>query len=229
MSKLNVTALRSLVHDGLAALANKDNAPKMAAYMKTDMPFFGVKKPERLPLMRRMVTEFKPDSLDAYEAAVRALWKGKHREEKYAAIFYAARFKAFITVDALPLYEALVREGAWWDLVDDVAIHLIGAAYLKERKAVERVMDRFILDKDMWIRRTAIISQNKHRKATDEARLFRYCQKTAHEKEFFIRKAIGWALREYGSVEPSRVLAFVDEHREELSGLSIREACKHLG
>jgi 3-methyladenine DNA glycosylase AlkD len=90
------------------------------------------------------------------------------------------------------------------------------------------VVDVLIDDPDMWLRRTAILSQNRSRDATDALRLFDYCLRRAHEREFFIRKAIGWALRDYAKTNPDAVRRFLDEHRSELSPLSIREASKHL-
>ena len=89
-------------------------------------------------------------------------------------------------------------------------------------------LDRWIDDRNLWIRRTAILSQLKHKGGTDRDQLFGYCLRRAGEKEFFIRKAIGWALREYAKTEPDAVRAFALEHREQLSGLSFREATKHL-
>lgn len=108
----------------------------MAAYMKTSMPFYGVKKPDRVPLYREMKKRFAPRNRREYEAGVRTLWRLSHREEKYAAIVFARQSEAFVTADSLPLYETLVRQGAWWDLVDDIAIHLVGRAQLKQRPRV---------------------------------------------------------------------------------------------
>ena len=90
-------------------------------------------------------------------------------------------------------------------------------------------MRAWIDDRDLWLRRTSIICQVGHKESTDEGLLFDACASRLHEGEFFIRKAIGWALREYAKTDPDAVRAFVDNHRDEMSGLSIREAAKHLG
>jgi 3-methyladenine DNA glycosylase AlkD len=220
--------LAAFVTAQLRAKANADNAGPMAAYMKTSMPFYGVKKPDRVPIHQQMKKRFAPANRREYEAGVRALWRLPHREEKYAAIAFARQSDAFITVDSLPLYERLIREGAWWDLVDDVAVNLAGRAQSKQRHLVRPVMRRWIDDEDLWIRRTALLSQNGHKEKTDQRQLFRHCLQRAGEKEFFIRKAIGWALRDYSYTAPEAVRNFLLAHRERLSGLSFREAAKQL-
>jgi 3-methyladenine DNA glycosylase AlkD len=121
-----------------------------------------------------------------------------------------------------------VTEGAWWDFVDDVASHLVGRVTLLERESVRPVLERWIDHPDMWLRRTAILSQLGHKDKTDWEMLADFCLRRAHEKEFFIRKAIGWALREYARIEPDVVRRFATENRERLSGLSFREATKHV-
>ncbi len=216
------------VQGELAARANPEHAAAMAAYMKTTMPFYGVKRPGWRPIERALKREWAPADRGAYEAAVLALWGLPHREEKYLAIAYAQTFTAFVVPASMPLFERLVREGAWWDLVDGVASHLVGGAYAADRGAVRPSLDRWIEDPDMWIRRTAIICQLRHKAATDEAQLFDYCLRRAHEREFFIRKAIGWALRQYAKTAPEAVLGFLARHREALSGLSYREAARPL-
>ncbi len=213
---------------GLAARANPAIAAPMAAYLKTSMPFYGVKKPDRVPLYREMRKRFTPQSRRDYEAGVQALWRLPHREEKYAAITFARQGDAFITPDSLPLYERLIREGAWWDLVDEVATNLVGQVQLKHRSQVRAVINRWIDSDDLWIRRAAIISQIGHKQKTDQKQLFRHCLKRAAEKEFFIRKAIGWALRDYSYVAPEAVRDFLLANRERLSPLSFREGAKQL-
>jgi 3-methyladenine DNA glycosylase AlkD len=175
--------------------------------------------------MRR---RFPISSRAEYLAAVKALWERPHREEKYCAIGLAVDYPEYITIGSVPLYRRMVVEGAWWDFVDDIAIRLVGRVLLEDRSRMHPKLDRWIDDPDMWIRRTAILSQIKHKDRTDQEQLFEYCLSRAHEKEFFIRKAIGWALREYAKTDPDAVREFAVEHRGELSGLSFREATKHI-
>lgn len=212
----------------LTLRSDPDKAGPMAAYMKTDMPFYGVQKAGRVEVMRALADRFAIEDAADYRAAVEALWKRPHREEKYIAIAVARRWRAHIGLAQLDLYLAMVREGAWWDLVDEIATNLIGAVWKSERVAVSPMADAWIDDDDMWIRRVALIGQNRHRGETDETRLFRYCRERAGETEFFIRKAIGWALREYSKTAPDRVAEFLTDNRAILSGLSYREGGKRL-
>jgi len=198
----------------------------MAAYMKTDMPFYGVPAGPRRQIGRGLRSRFPPGSNQEYREQVALLWSLDHREEKYLAVGVAADHAAFIRFENLDLYEKLIREGAWWDFVDEIAAHLVGAVLAAERRLTTGVLEKWIDDEDMWIRRTAILSQLGRKEATDRDMLFRFAVRRAHEKEFFIRKAIGWALRDYARTDPDAVRRFLAAN--ELSGLSKREAAKHL-
>lgn len=223
---MDAAALARFVSDELGKLANPDDAGPMQAYLKTDMPFFGVKRPARKPIARETKKRFAPANAAEYEAGVSALWRLPHREEKYAAIDYARQHRAFITFDALPLFERMVREGQWWDLVDDIASNLVGRVALDAPESMRPVLEAWIDDDDLWIRRTAILAQLKHKDVTDAAMLFDFCARRMHEKVFWMRKAIGWALRDYSRTDAAAVRSFLLEHRSELSGLSFREAKK---
>lgn len=212
----------------LRRLADPAAAGPMAAYMKTRMPFYGVKKPQRNQVVRALEKEFEIDDVETYRRVVARLWTLPHREEKYLAIQLAQTFPRLVGIGSIDLYERLIREGAWWDLVDDVAIRLVGRVWLENRDEVAPRMDRWIEDDDLWIRRAAIIAQIRHKANTDHRRLFSYCRRRAFEKEFFIRKAIGWALREYSKTDPRRVSRFLNQNRDRLSGLSYREGAKVL-
>ncbi len=216
------------VQSQFKALADPENAVPMAAYMKTEMPFYGIPKPLRVPVYKALKKEYAPSSQEEYEACVLGLWNLSHREEKYAAIEYAMFFDKFITSKSIALYERLVREGQWWDFVDPIAIALVGIALKKDRTKLEPKMNKWISDDDMWIRRTAILSQNRHKADTNEQMLFDFCLQRAHEKEFFIRKAIGWALREYSYAAPKAVRKFLDSNQNTLSPLSLKEGAKQL-
>lgn len=227
-SSVDIAGLLSYVDNQLASHADLERAAAMAAYMKTDMPFYGVGSPDRKPIARHLKTAYPPAGQEDYEAVVRALWERPTREEKYLAIDYATAHRRFVQPASLSLYETLVREGAWWDFVDQIAADLVGGAFQKDRERVEPVIRRWIDDPHMWIRRTAILSQLRHKEETDRDLLFDLCLRRCHETEFFIRKAIGWALRTYARVAPEEVVRFLVDHRNALSGLSFREAAKHL-
>jgi 3-methyladenine DNA glycosylase AlkD len=222
------TGLVKFVQSELAACADEERAIEMAAYMKSAVPFYGVPKPERLSIIRAFKKQYAPDSQAQYLANVQALWQLPHREEKYLAINYAEQFPAFIAPPALSLYEQMVRQGAWWDYVDVIAGHLVGKVLLENESLVRPLVDSYVDDADLWIRRTALLSHLDHKDKTSQKHLFAYCLKLAHEKEFFIRKAIGWALRQYSYSDPEAVRRFLEKNRARLSPLSYNEGAKNL-
>ncbi len=226
--KDNQKALVKFVQKEFEAQKDAQKSMEMAAYMKTDMPFYGVQKPDRVPIYRAVLKQFPPKNQSDYEQNILALWNLPHREEKYMALEYAFKFGDYVDSPSIELYENLVRTGAWWDLVDPIAITLVGHAYLKDRPGIKRLIDRFSDDKDMWVRRTSLICHNHHKSQTDHTQLFRTCKKLSQEKEFFIRKAIGWALREYSYVDQGAVQKFVDDNELTLAPLTRNEALKAI-
>ena len=226
---MDIEMLVGVVRTELSAVADPERAAPMAAYMKTEMPFYGVQKAARTSIMRRLHKEFHPLDRDEYEHAVSALWKLSHREEKYLAISYARAFDEFVVHDSLGLYERLIVEGAWWDFVDETASRLVGRVLFKERRLVDPTVRSWIEVEDMWLRRTSIICQLTHKDTTDTRLLDDACTANLADTEFFIRKAIGWALREYAKADPDWVRNYVLAHDGELSPLALREATKHIG
>ena len=214
--------------DRLAAAGNHERAAQMAAYMKTDMPFFGVPAPQRRALEATLKKAVSVTSRETYTDLVLDLWGYEEREMKYAAIGMARAFKRWNDVPSMSLYRQLIQEGQWWDFVDEIAHHLVGACYQKHPEDIAPMMDEWVEDTNMWIRRTALISQSPRKEHTDAERLFRYCDALAAEKEFFIRKAIGWALRDYSYVAPQSVYDYLLSRRDTLSGLSFREGARVL-
>ncbi len=226
---LDTDALRAFVSEGLAQVANPADAGPMQAYMKTEMPFHGVKKPARQPIRKEAKRHFVPSTHDEWVDGIRALWSLPHREEKYHALEWGKDHRRkHLAMASLPLIEQLIREGAWWDLVDSAVSYFLSPLAMAEPEAMASVLEAWIDDDDLWIRRSAIIAHNGHGDATDEARLFDFCRRRAHEREFFIRKAIGWALRDYSKTNPDAVRGFLLAEKENLSGLSFREGAKQL-
>ena len=212
----------------LSEAADPAKAGPMAAYMKTEMPFYGVQKRGRTPIVRELVRTCPPASRREYEANIGALWQLDHREEKYLALGYARTFDEYVDRSSIPLFQRLVIEGAWWDLVDETAIKLVGRTLAKDRPGVTPVVEAWVVDEDLWLRRSSIICQVGHKDDVDQSLLARACEANLSDEDFFIRKAIGWALRDHARVAPDWVAAFCEAHRGELSNLSYREATKHL-
>jgi 3-methyladenine DNA glycosylase AlkD len=224
------------VRDGLSAAGDPARAVQQQAYMKSTMPYYGLTAPELKALLRPLLVEHRFEDRAEWETTARLLWDvATHREERYAAIALLRHrhYHPWIDVDLLPLLEHLVRTGAWWDYVDEIASHLAGQVLLDYRAAVTPVMDEWATDDHLWIRRTAMLSQLRHKELTDTALLAHALvvnlDDTVLGKEFFIRKALGWALREHARTDAAWVRDFVETHADRLSGLSRREALKHLG
>jgi 3-methyladenine DNA glycosylase AlkD len=228
----HASALLLAVRRAFVAAADSKRAPAMQAYMKSAMPYHGVPMPVVRATCREAFARVKLDSARTWEREVRAMWDGaKFREERYAAItltgIRAAR--PFQTPAALPLYESLIVSGAWWDVVDELATNRVGPILRAYPKETRPIMLRWSKDKDMWKRRTSIICQARSREDTDTGLLYACITPSMESKEFFLRKAIGWALREYAHIDPREVARFVRANDTKLSGLSKREALKHAG
>ncbi|WP_116204171.1 DNA alkylation repair protein [Amycolatopsis circi] len=224
-------ALITAVRTGLAELADPVRAPEMQAYMKSAMPFRGVPKPPRGKLMKTVLSEHVLPDRVTYAETVLALWReAEYREERYAAIDLSGHraYRRWQDPGLLDMYDELIVSGAWWDYVDEVAIRRVGPILREHRAAVTPVLRRWMTDADRWRRRTAVICQVSAKDEVDQKLLADAIEANLGDREFFLRKGIGWALRDHARVEPEWVRAFVRAHPG-LSPLSTREAMKHLG
>ncbi|WP_238335862.1 DNA alkylation repair protein [Serinicoccus kebangsaanensis] len=228
-------ALVDELRAALAAAGDPGRAAGQQAYMKSALPFHGITSPELRRVVDPLLRAHPMPDRATWEATVRELWDGvTHREQWYAALALARHRTARDWQDpgTLPLYRHLTVTGAWWDVVDEIASRLVGPVLLGHRATVTPVMDDWSVGDDLWLRRVAILSQLRHRADTDTDLLGRTVtanlEGSRFGSEFFIRKAVGWALREHAKTDPAWVLALVDAHRDRLSGLSVREATKHL-
>ncbi len=197
--------------------------------MKSAMPFLGVRVPDVRRITRALAKSQPPADLDSLEASVLELWdNATHREERYAAAELTRLKLAKGQLSLIPLHEHMAVTGAWWDHVDEIAHHI---ADLHDAHPTETAHDvrRWSTSDDMWLRRLSIISQLGRRDRVDTELLTEVIEPNMSDTEFFIRKAIGWALREYAKVNADWVRTFVAEHEDQLSGLSKREALKHVG
>ncbi len=232
---MDAAAIRRELIGRLSELGDPQDAAAMQAYMKSEMPYWGVKKPEIKRVLREVLAEAAPPKgrLDWVEAraAAQCVWVGaQKREELYLAVLLtgARRFRRHLDIGQLPFFEAWIVHGAWWDVVDDIAANRLGPMYAHDPERMATTMRAWAQCPDLWKRRSAIISQLKRKQDTD-LQLLRDCiAPNIHRTEFWLRKAIGWALRQQGRFHPNWVRSYVAEHPE-LSGLSKREALKHLG
>jgi 3-methyladenine DNA glycosylase AlkD len=221
-----VTDLVGAVRRALAAAADPSLAPGQQAYMKSAMPFLGVRGPEVRRLTRALVRELGVrDPADLADAA-RELWdQATHREERYAASELLALRPLRADWSLVPFLEHIARTGAWWDHVDGISRRVadLHDAYPAQTAELVRLWS---LDGDFWLRRLAIISQLGRGERTDRDLLAEVISPSLGDREFFLRKAIGWSLRELAKADPEWVLAYVDEH--DMSTLSRREALKNI-
>jgi 3-methyladenine DNA glycosylase AlkD len=203
----------------------------MQAYMNSEMPFRGVAAAPLRSLLRDVLAEFPLASASAWRAGVLELWdEASFREERYAALALSGHrlYRGFQTPDQLDLYRHLVETGAWWDYVDAIAKDRVGPILRADFDQVSELMRAWAVDDHLWVRRTAILCQLGSRADTDEP-LLRWCLvQNLAGRDFFLRKAVGWALREYAKTSPDWVRAFVSDHESEMSGLSRREALKNF-
>jgi 3-methyladenine DNA glycosylase AlkD len=208
--------------------ADPHRAASMRAYMKDIAPFLGLSTPERRALSRTLLLgTARPDETDCTALALRC-WRLPEREYQYFAVDYLRRHVACLSSGFLPVARHLVSTVSWWDTVDALAAHVVGGMVAADPR-LRTDMDAWIEDDDLWVARTALLHQLRHKEATDTGRLFAYCVRQAGHPDFFIRKAIGWCLREYAKTDPQAVRDFVAAERARLAPLSVREALKNIG
>jgi len=214
----------------LRRVAQPEKAGPMQACMKSNMRYLGVPTPIADNVFKTVFAALEfPDS-ESWRNAVLHVWRNaRYREERYAAIALARqrRFDAYQTSEALPMYEEMIVTGAWWDYVDTIAAHGIGLLLRKYKSPMRRTMLRWSRSRDMWKRRSSILCQLTFKKETDLKLLYACIEPSIDSTEFFLRKAIGWALRQYAWTDPDEVRRYVQENLDRLSPLSRREALKN--
>ncbi|WP_369131997.1 DNA alkylation repair protein [Modestobacter sp. I12A-02662] len=222
-----VPPLVPAVRATLRAAADPERGRGMQAYLKSTQPCLGVRVPEVRRLTRTAAAGHPPASVGDVERAAAELWRSAtHREERYAAIALTGLPVAEGALELLPLHTEMVTTGAWWDLVDGVSPR-VRELLLAHPEAMAPVLRGWARSPDRWLRRSAVIAQVGAKDRTDTDLLAEVIEVNAADPEFFVRKAIGWALRDLAKSDPAWVLRFLAEH--ELSPLSRREAAKHLG
>jgi 3-methyladenine DNA glycosylase AlkD len=202
-------------------------AAGQTAYMRGRFPFLGLTSTGRRSLDRAVLAGLPaPAESDLRVIAERA-WTRDEREYQYFACDYLRTHAGVPAPQFLGAVRGLLTTKSWWDTVDPLATRVVGAQ-VRRHPQLAATMDAWSVDDDVWLVRTAILHQLHYGTGTDTRRLFGYCTRQAGHRDFFVRKAIGWALRQYARTDPSAVRQYVDAHRDELSPLSVREAAKHL-
>lgn len=223
MTKRLTTLVRALAAEG-----NPEAVPQVQAYLKTTQPMYGIRAAERRKVLRSVLNDFPVESSEDLTVFVRECWAHDVRDVQYCAIDSAQRFiKRLCSPELFSQCDTMALTATWWDLVDPIAVNLIGF-HLATDPGYQTTLTQWSHDPSVWIRRTSLLAHLKHKKDTDVAALEATILTLAPDKQFFIQKAIGWSLREYAKTDGHWVKRFLDEHREDLSGLACREASKHL-
>ena len=217
--------------EALWSARDPERAAGQQRYMKSNTPFMGVRVPVVRKTARSVFNNDPPTTADGWQATIRTLWReATYREERYAAVELAVHrpFARWLTMESVPLLEELIVDGAWWDYVDRIAPAGLGRVLSTEPEAMGAAMRAWAEDANIWRRRAALLCQLGRKRAMDLALLYDCIGACADHGEFFVQKAMGWALRDYARTDPEEVRRYVAAMGSSLPKLTRREALKHL-
>jgi len=212
--------------DSFLKKANPEAALPMKKYVKDRYDYLGITSPERRELYKVHWQKHGLIPHDKTEEIVKWCWETQYREYQYFAMESLGKNAKIAEKSIIDLYEYMITHKSWWETVDFIAPHLIGVYFSKYPDQIKTTTNKWMASGNMWLHRTCILFQLKYKSKTDTLLLESFIEPLTESKEFFIRKAIGWALREYSKTNPEYVIQFVNTHR--LSGLSEREALKWM-
>jgi len=204
---------------------NEEQAQKMSKYMLNKFEYIGIKTPERREIFKNFFKEYKNEEKIDWEF-VNNCWENKYREFQYVAADYLKNMKDKLTIDDIPKLKQFILKKSWWDTIDNLDM-TIGALALKDSN-VNKILLEWSLDENIWLRRIAIDHQLLRKEKTNTELLEKILKNNLGQTEFFINKAIGWALRDYSKTNPEWVKNFIEENKEKMAKLSIKEASKYL-
>jgi 3-methyladenine DNA glycosylase AlkD len=214
------------LQQAFAAHANEQVAKGASAYMKHISVFYGIKSPNRRLLLNQFIKTYGLPGIHMQEEIVLNAWAQPEREFQYSAMEVVFKLRKQFLPEHIMLFEFMITQKSWWDTIDYIAPNLVAEWFRKFPNDRDRVISNWMLSGNIWLQRSCLLFQLKYKQHSDQQLLFSLAERLSGEKEFFIRKAIGWSLREYAKVNPEPVKAFVE--KTPLSGLSRREALKHL-
>ena len=204
---------------------NEEQAQKMSKYMLNKFEYIGIKTPERRKIFKNFFKEYKNEEKIDWEF-VNKCWENKYREFQYVAADYLKNMKDKLTIDDIPKFKQLILKKSWWDTIDNLDM-TIGALALKDSN-VNKILLEWSLDENIWVRRIAIDHQLLRKEKTNTELLEKILKNNLGQAEFFINKAIGWALRDYSKTNSEWVKNFIEKNKENMAKLSIKEASKYL-
>lgn len=205
---------------------NEELIPQMTAYMKNRFSYYGLKSPQRKELQKQFIAEY--GKLDPAIASkeIKEVWNTCNREVNYTILDIIRHKRYWENPNSIKLAEWLIVNQSWWDTVDTLAVNCVGLYMTLHPEKIEYYNAKWISSDNIWLNRTALLFQLKYKENTDFELLKSNIRHHSHQKEFFIKKAIGWSLREYSKRYPSEVIKFLNENK--LQNLSIREASKYI-
>jgi len=204
---------------------NEEQAQRMSKYMLNKFEYIGIKTPERREIFKSFFKEYKNEEKIDWEF-VNKCWENKYREFQYIAADYLKNMKDKLTIDDIPKLKQLILKKSWWDTIDNLDM-TIGALALKDSN-VNKILLEWSIDENIWLRRIAIDHQLLRKEKTNTELLEKILKNNLGQAEFFINKAIGWALRDYSKTNPKWVKNFIEKNKEKMAKLSIKEASKYL-
>lgn len=204
---------------------NELQAEKMSAYMKGLFRFYGISSTQRKAIAKDYLKRAPSLDQEQKRQVIKALWNAPHRELHYTAQEWALKWKCFTERSDIDLIHYLITHSSWWDTVDFIASNLLGA-YMRRHPEQQAIIDAWNRDENMWLVRSTLLYQLKYKEETDMQRLEALIEPHVADREFFIKKAIGWALRQASKHQPDEVLEIIA--RQPLQRLSMKEASKYL-
>lgn len=217
------------LEDRFRAVATPARAEHEKRYLKSDLTFMGVTVWQIEAAVKEVLRDHRDATRAEVVALADALWAAPVHERRMAAVMILERFHELLRFDDLPLIERLVRESRTWALVDGLAGDVLGGMVRRDPAGVSAALDRWATDSDFWVRRASLLAELRAiRHGAELDRFFRRAEPMLDEKEFFIRKAIGWVLREASKRRPGEVTAWLAPRTHRASGVTMREAVKYL-
>lgn len=208
----------------LEPLSDKENATQMRAYLRDQFQFYGVRSPQRRDALKPLFSKNQLPHIEDMPSVCRELWLLPEREFQMVAVDLLIKYKKALPELFLDEVEWLITTKSWWDTVDLLASHVVAAIFINYPEQTALVIERWRKADNMWLRRSAILYQLKFKQNTDVQLLFEIIKENQSDNEFFIQKAIGWALRELSKTDPATVISFID--RQNIQGLAKREGLK---
>lgn len=225
--KTNETSYCKVLQELLIANENEEIAYGAAKYMKNQFPFYGIKAPVRKEILKQFIQGNGLPKVEEIEGFVKYAWAQPQREWQYLGMEILEKVSSKNKIENLTdIAQYIIENKSWWDTVDFIASNIVGKYFLKNLEKKVEIIEKWRYSNNLWLQRTCIIHQLKYKSKTDENLLYGLCMQLAEHSDFFIRKAIGWALREYSKTNPNSVANFVKH--QTLSKLSYREATKYI-